>query len=83
MPFIEAGDRSYLCAGNSIVIKHFPFISSVFSQDQTTLDDLKLMHKRQNHMIIHGDVFGELTVNGNVRKKTHLLGIVHFRKIGT
>ena len=81
MPFIEAGDRSYLCAGGMIVIKHLPFISSIYSQDPITLHDLQSMHRRHNHMIIQTDELGELSVNGDQKDKIHIRGLIYFRPL--
>jgi hypothetical protein len=81
MPFIEAGNRSYLCTGDIIIIKRFPFISSLYSQDPITLHDAQSMHTRHNHMVIQADELGELTVNGDPKNKVHIRGLIYFRPL--
>ena len=78
MPFIEAGDRSYLCAGNFVIKHPCHFLYSIHSPDQIASRDLRLMFKRHHAMTIQGDKLGELLVNGVNKEMAHIEGIIFF-----
>ena len=79
MPFIEAGDRSYLCSSTIRIKNYSRLFTSISSSDLITVRDLRKMYRRHHDMTIQGDELEELSVNGGDREMVHIKGIVFFR----
>jgi len=63
MPFIEAGDRSYLCAGKLAVKTFGGLFSSFCSTDPITVKDAWEMYRRHHNMSVQSDKLGEFQTN--------------------